>query len=614
MRPFAMRYARAHWARPLLQSSAVCKLTSVRRLEAISPVFALVLVFIVLVAIVDPVREMVTPDDGWAYTRSVRHLVQTGSYKLDQWAAANMPAQIGLAAAASFLFGYSLTLLRCTTLAMLLCGTLALYGLLREAAIESRSAVALSLGLMCSPMVLYFGFTFMTDVQFIGWVLLACLLYARGLRRKSAGLLFAASVPAAMAVGTRQFGVALPAGVICASILARRSDRPAWYAVLSGAALPTAAFVFQLWTSQTHPTFTQSVRIAEQLRFIGQPLRHLGLTLAVRTSVLVEYVGLLLVGILPSLMLVQYRRIRIERKTSTKSWKFYAVLLLWAMFLAVGLLIRADQEYLSVAGSFSEALLPRIPWVLDSFLPVGDDVRIAVTILALATATALFISVLRSSAMRCLWQIRTASNLMIVSTAAGLLCLHLMYAQFKDTYMMVFLPFVLLLVGVALRPELSAGAVVRTTVLGFVTVGVLVAFWTRGELNRDQAIWQASDDVSETGVDKYDIRGGPNWLLYHSAFDDWLETLGPDAQPGRYAGVDLSPHLFCLVVEENRLSSVLHLGAFRPSHSRRVIRSCAKYSTATRCYELETFMCIRRTQQIRSTNDADMDGEKQERR
>jgi 4-amino-4-deoxy-L-arabinose transferase-like glycosyltransferase len=512
--------------------------------RAASPAFWLVLVFVILVTIVDPAREMLTRDDGWAYARSVRHLVQTGSYRLDHWAAANMPAQIGLAAAASHIFGYSLTLLRSITLALLLCGSLALYGLLRELGTEASPAMALGLVLMCSPMVLYFGFTFMTDVQFIGWVLLACLLYVKGLRRESARLLLLASVPAAMAVGTRQFGVALPAALVCASILARPTERPAWYAVLAGAALPTAAFAFQLWSAQTQPVFTQSVRIAEQLSYIGQPLHHMAVRMLARTSTIVQYVGLLLVGILPALLVIQYRRIRMARESSTDVWKTHPAVWLWVPFVVLGLLIRTDQEHLSVARTLSAALLPKIPWVLDMVLPADEHVRIKVTVLALAMATALFLSLVRSFTIRRLWANRTVSNLMLLSTAAGLLCLHLMYVQLNDTYTMVFVPFVLLLVGVILLPEVSDRRVVRTTVLGALIVGLLTAFWTRGELNREQAIWQASNDALATGVDKYDVRGSAAWIFYHSAFDDWLETLGPEAQPGKYVGWTLHRTFF----------------------------------------------------------------------
>src|SRR5258707_5239083 len=82
--------------------------------------------------VINPFREMLSEDDGWAYARSVQHLLATGKNQLDTWSAANMPVQIYLAAALSAVFGYSLTLLRFTTLALLVAGVASFYALLRE--------------------------------------------------------------------------------------------------------------------------------------------------------------------------------------------------------------------------------------------------------------------------------------------------------------------------------------------------------------------------------------------------------------------------------------------------------------------------------------------------
>jgi len=129
-----------------------------------------------------PVTLFSSGDDGWAYARSVQHLLATGKYQLDTWSAANMPVQIYLAAALCAVFGYSLTLLRFTTLAFLVAGVASFYALLREISYTPSQASILSLGLVASPLVLMLGFTFMSDVQFLGWFLLALWQYVRGIR------------------------------------------------------------------------------------------------------------------------------------------------------------------------------------------------------------------------------------------------------------------------------------------------------------------------------------------------------------------------------------------------------------------------------------------------
>ena len=65
---------------------------------------------------------MITDDDGFAYARTVRHLLETGEYQLDNWAAANPPAQIFVAAGLAKLFGYSIKVLVVSTLVLLMRG------------------------------------------------------------------------------------------------------------------------------------------------------------------------------------------------------------------------------------------------------------------------------------------------------------------------------------------------------------------------------------------------------------------------------------------------------------------------------------------------------------
>src|ERR1700729_127194 len=84
------------------------------------------------IIVINPLREELEWDDGWAYARCVIHLLQTVKYHLDSWAAANMPVQIYFSAAIAEIGGYSIGLLRCTTLALFVVGVLSFYALLRD--------------------------------------------------------------------------------------------------------------------------------------------------------------------------------------------------------------------------------------------------------------------------------------------------------------------------------------------------------------------------------------------------------------------------------------------------------------------------------------------------
>jgi 4-amino-4-deoxy-L-arabinose transferase-like glycosyltransferase len=132
------------------------------RLKFRRELLLIIVFFLAIVAIVNPFRELLTQDDGWAYARTVKHMVETGEYHLDEWATGSMPSQIYLGAALARMFGYSLSLLRMSTLILYLAGAVAFYQLLRESDVNNSISYVLALTLTCSPLILWLGFTFMT--------------------------------------------------------------------------------------------------------------------------------------------------------------------------------------------------------------------------------------------------------------------------------------------------------------------------------------------------------------------------------------------------------------------------------------------------------------------
>src|SRR4051794_36863114 len=114
---------------------------------------------LVVVAFVNPIREMMIGDD-WAYGLTVRHLLETGEYKLNDWAAANMPVQIYWAACLAQIFGYTFGLLRVSTLLLLGVAVVVLYFTLRDSGAGDCESSLLVLVMVASPAVLLLSFTF----------------------------------------------------------------------------------------------------------------------------------------------------------------------------------------------------------------------------------------------------------------------------------------------------------------------------------------------------------------------------------------------------------------------------------------------------------------------
>jgi len=477
----------------------------------------------VAIAIVDPLREFLSQDDGWAYARMVEHLLKTGEYRLDAWSAANMPVQIYLAAGLAKVFGYSLGLLRVATLLLLVAGLAAFVALLRELDVEPPAAAVLALGLLASPLVAMLSFTFMSDVQFMAWLLIATWLYVRGIRRASDATVLLASLAAGCAIGTRQFGVAVIGGLLLAGLLARPAQRPPWRRLLLGAAIPLLVGLWQLRAGYVEPNFTQAVRLHEQRWFLTRPPLVFAREIAWRIGTVVHYLGLSMLPVLPLLLALVVRRppARLGVFQPDGRPRVLIALVVFALLLIAAL----DKSDVTTRENSGRAL--QLYWMLpNSFWNhpvVMHGLAFAGTVGTFLLVVLLLKPAARGSAIRDLpfgW-------LLAGAVGTCLFALHLVYVQLNDTYLVGLLPFALLIPARALvksgRPPRAFAASAALSALML----VLVSLWMRGNYNWQEAQWRAADKLMAAGVDTRCIGASRHWTEYHGAFDEWLALTYP---------------------------------------------------------------------------------------
>jgi hypothetical protein len=507
--------------------------------RAIAPLAGVMACLLLAAVIINPFREMLSFDDGWAYARSVEHLLRTGEYRLDAWSAANMPVQIYLAAALSKIFGYSLSLPRLTTVAMLALGLASFYGLARELGAARWASLAATLALLASPLVLLLGFTFMSDVQFLGWMLAALFLYVRGLRRGSDALVFLGSIAAAAAIGTRQFGLVLVGGLLLAWICCRREDRPRLRTMLLAAALPAAAAGWQILLGLQAPNFTQAVRLHEQQVYLGQPPALLAHEFLWRAAIALQYVGISLLPALPLLLGAALVCAGRSRRTAAR-------LVLLAVLIGLALsatLLRGSR----LTGPLDER--PRglwrplgMGWVLLTHLRDHPGFVRPIDFAGLGVGAA-FGAVALFSARR-LWPIRRnrPETLLLVATPACLLGLHLLYVQFYDSYVVPLVPFTLLLLAVQFRESIPAPRLAAPSLAVSLATLMLLSLWIRVDFAEQTTLWAAADRLTKAGVPTNQIVViFALWMNYHGAFDDWLAAGKPGYESGPSEGTGLDP-------------------------------------------------------------------------
>lgn len=478
------------------------------------------------IIVINPFREMLSVNDGFAYARSVLYLLATGKYRLDSWSAANMPVQIYLAAGLSKLIGYSLSLLRCTTLTLLAVGLGSFYALLRETSHQSDEASVLTLGLLANPLVLMLAFTFMSDVQFLGWFLLSLWLYVRGIRNKSAGIMFLGSLASGCAIGTRQFGIAVIGGLALSWLLSRRENRPPIRFMLAALVVPVLAAAAQMYVGFRAPNFTQAFRLGEEHHFITRPALALLKEAFWRCIIISQYIGMSVLTVLPLVL--------VPGKSALKKPPGGRLLISIMTVLATAAMIAGLSMTSLLTHSARPAAQHRVLWQplqLYWLLPTQlYPMPLVMRILDLCGIVGA--STLVWTGLRSLQRLRASRQLsshatFLAGTFAGLLILHLTYTQLNDTYIVTFIPLGLLIIAERLQgygPRRAACAL--SAVLSMILI-LLTGLWMRGEYSPQQATWESADALVHAGVQPCNISGSPQWAAYHGSYDAWIAAGAP---------------------------------------------------------------------------------------
>jgi hypothetical protein len=181
------------------------------------PLALLATLWIAAAIIVDPRGEYYTGDD-WAFAESVKALVIGRGFILSDWAAMNLISHILWGAGFASVFGYSITVLRFSTLALGLIAGVAAFRLFRLAGTSRAIALLGALTSIFNPFFFALSFSFMTDVPYAAMQLVSMWLIAEGMMRKNAvrhgiGWLIAVAV-----LLCRQTGLVIPLGFLAEAL------------------------------------------------------------------------------------------------------------------------------------------------------------------------------------------------------------------------------------------------------------------------------------------------------------------------------------------------------------------------------------------------------------
>jgi 4-amino-4-deoxy-L-arabinose transferase-like glycosyltransferase len=481
-----------------------------------SPSLGLILLLFFAVSIlVGPFREAPL-DDDWAYAETVKHLLETGNYRLNGWLSANTPLMTGWGVLFCLPGGFSFAALRVSTLALGIIGLAAFRALAVEHRIGRQAANLLTLCIATSPLYFKLSLTYMSDVPFATTVTAAILLYSKALRLDKWPLWLGASLCGGAAVLTRQFGVALLGALAVVWLIdPHRIQRLARYLV--GAVVPCLACYWQLNQGWNHPNWAAINTLHREKTFLWGTgfLRNVPW----RPFVILEYSAWLLIPLVVVVGLAAIHAIRDGRFFNQSISRFWNPRLLLPAFaglfaasVAYGARIRAAPP-----------LMPFLPWNFELLKLLGLKAQLPATLIAVLGG-ALFASILIQRDMLGSFRSRELGAWFLDATAFFLLGFLLVFYPLGDEYLLVLLPYVAIAIGKRLESQLLLWRVP----LVFVSIALLVGggVWTREGLCRNQAIWTLAERLHARGVPTQEIFAGWEWAGYYH-FADYAETAPP---------------------------------------------------------------------------------------
>ena len=145
------------------------------------PIVALVVIYLFLGMFLVS-YENYPIDDDWSYIKAAETFHTTGEMEFTPWTAMSLIFQVWWGTCFTKLFGYSIEMLRVSTLAISLLGLIFIYLLLRELEYNWQTSFLAVLLMLFNPFSFPLNFTFFTDHFFISLLFISTYFYYKAFK------------------------------------------------------------------------------------------------------------------------------------------------------------------------------------------------------------------------------------------------------------------------------------------------------------------------------------------------------------------------------------------------------------------------------------------------
>lgn len=216
------------------------------------------IVYLLMFVLMLPLRNQAF-DDDFAYINTVYRFVNTGVFKVSEWAAVTSVFQTFWGAIFIKLFGESIKSLHLSNIVLGYFGVIFFYKLLIELGLDKARSMVFSLFLLGSPWIFFFSYSFMSDTFYSSLLIISSYFFIKGIK-ESDNYLIIGSIFAGFAFLTRQIGIVIFASAFLTLVGKFFSQKKIIIGQIFKLLVPCILIIgiYFVWLAKTGETATQS--------------------------------------------------------------------------------------------------------------------------------------------------------------------------------------------------------------------------------------------------------------------------------------------------------------------------------------------------------------------
>ena len=469
------------------------------------PIIALVIIY-ALLGIFLFSYENYPVDDDWSYIKAAEIFHHTGEMKLTPWTAMSLVFQVWWGTCFTKLFGYSIEMLRLSTLVISLLGLVFFYRLLQEINVGWQTAFLLVLLILFNPFSLPLNFTFFTDHFFISLLFGATYFYYKACKENRDSYLLLASLVSSCAVLVRQNGILIPVAVLLYLIASERPFKSAARKGLCTLLLPVVALIaYTYWLNAIHGPTAEYIRQSKDLLANLTKPHLLVIKVVFRSFLFLEFMGYCLLPL--SLSLLPGFRDLAKRKNY-----FLIVLfcltgtIFFLLFEHIGLYSTTDLWMNGFCYAFiSEYGYRDFLNIVFFFHRVLDFLSV------LSIVYLIYLSIKHRKSLKAAFSRTSLSLLVLLIGIFQLLFLFTTLYKFSRYYL-VMVPFCIFLI-MEMRAQIAIRKKIFVPLL--LAYAVFSSAVTQDVMSWNQCKWRVSQGLLDNGISPQKISSGFAWDAWH---------------------------------------------------------------------------------------------------